>query len=780
MKPKLKNLLTVIFLIFASSLHAAGISGYVADHETGETIIAVNVVAERFRKGASTDLDGFFVVSGLPKQNIVLVFSHLGYEQTSQTVDLNKGDVFLGTVHLQPAAIQSEAVEIRVKREEIIDKDLDIASFEIDPIVLTEVPQFNQDVFQLVKLSPSVTVSDPFSPQYYVRGSDPSENMVQLDGMTIYNPHHLISLQAVFNPYAIKNIEMLVGGFSAEYGGRNASILSITSREGHKEEFKGEFSANTSGFVGATEFPIAGGGTAMISSRFMTSLLSRVLLNMPNYMGDFNAASRFNIGKTKLLMSTFYARDYMDYDIGRLSIYIDEDSGLRDFSAGFLTSTNNYAGGIKTRSVLSPSLILESHVYYSGFDVDNKTFLSLEIEDDDNEDNVDIALDYKTGIYNKISDMTTKSDLVYYAPLNQELNIGAEQNYYQFENKTGLSYDKDLSSKSNSTLQSYFIQDKVKLGNVLLKAGYRSARFTPENKWRIEPRASLAIRISKLTFKAAWGEYCQYLTAMNTQDYEFSQFVDYYYPLSNRNPLKSTHYITGVEGNINENLDFSLSGYYKELNDCYRFDYNNSLQSIYGLNAALEQGSGEAWGAELLFKGKTGRLSGWTGYSYSRSTRSFPSILNGKDYLFDGDQTHSFKAVLLYSLTRDITASTILQLTSGFPRTWETGYMSKYSYYPLYNDYASYPVTITAEKNNVRFPRRVLLDLGYKKRLREGFGANLAEFFGSPEAYFTMKVQNVLFLRRNPIFYMYIPDIGHYGFDVEWVPIVSVGYNIKF
>jgi len=267
---------------------------------------------------------------------------------------------------------------------------------------------------------------------------------------------------------------------------------------------------------------------------------------------------------------------------------------------------------------------------------------------------------------------------------------------------------------------------------------------------------------------------------MNTQDFEISQYLDYYYPLQNREPLVSIHYIVSIEGKLSRNLDYSVSGYYKDLSNLYRFDYTTTASSIFAYKAALEQGSGKAYGLEFLMRGEINQLSGWASYSYSRSTRSYPSIQQGKEYLYDGDQTHNLKIVALYKLTEDITASSTIKITSGYPKTWETGMVSHYSYDPVTNTVGIFPDQITPVKNNVRYPARIIWDIGWKKKLRDGFGYHLAEYIGSDEAYFTMSIQNLLFLRRNPYMYMYIPEYGYYAYDFMFFPIVSAGYSIKF
>jgi len=769
----------VIHLMFfiTSVLQGVNVSGYVVDEETGETIIGVNVMIEGTDLGASTDQNGFFIVRGLSPGRTSIFFSHIAYIDSVIHIEVSTGDKFLGKISLVPTILRGEAIDVTANRGNITQRDMDIASFEVNPIILKEVPQFSKDVFKLVQYSPSVTISDPFSPLFYVRGGDSGENLVQLDGMTIYNPQHFLSAAAIFNPYAIKNIEMLVGGFDAEFGGRNSSILYITSREGHQKEVRGEFKPSTDGIVGAIEFPSFFGGTAMVSGRFGSNLMSRIVMGIPNLMADFNGTYQVLLNQTRIRFSLFLARDYMDYSFTKFRLYFS-DPIFQTYNTGILTNTNNVAAGMQTRTMITPSLLFESHLYYSGFDVSNKTFIRFSTKD--TTQNIDVVLNYETRVMNEVSDATAKANIVYFTRFNQTWKLGCEANVYQFYNDAGIYGHRYSITNLNSILQSFYFQDKLEFGRLLLKIGIRSSQFSPENRYRLEPRASLAYRFMKSTLKAAWGTYHQYITTMNAQDYEISQYLDYYYPLRHKEPLTSTHYILGFEGRVRERIDYSVTGYYKELTTLYRFDYNSSVRSILAYQAALERGEGEAWGAEFLIRGETGKLSGWISYTYSRSTRRYTSIQNGKTFLYDGDQTHNLKTVLMLKLTPDITASTTFIFSSGFPKTWETGYASFYSYNPVDNMFGIYPTPITPVKNNVRYPPRIQWDIGWKKKLRSGFGYQLARYIGSDKAYYTLTVRNILFLHRNPMMYVYYPGWGYYAFDFEFFPTIVAGYSIEF
>lgn len=762
-------------LLIISFSYAKSISGYIADKLSGETIIGANLMLENTPYGTSTDRNGFFVITNIPNGKYTLWISHIAYSEKRLSVEIKSENIYLKTIYLQQTALKGQAVTITAKRGNLISKDTDISSFEVDPIILKEVPQFGKDIFKLVKYSPGITVSDIMSPQYYVRGSDPGENLVQLDGMTIYNPQHMLSLEAIFNPYSIKNIEMLVGGFGAEYGGRNASILYLTTREGHKDKTKGEFRPSISGFQGAIEFPVFSNGTAMISGRGLSDIVSLVAMGINNGILDFNSTYQTKLGNTKLRFSGFYARDFIDYDFSRFGLYIS-DPDLIDYSNGFFTSTSNKAIGLQSRSILAPNLVAEGHVYYSGFAVTNKNFFHFSLRDAVN--NVNIILDYETRIRNSVSDWTIKGYLSWFTILNQTIKFGVEQNFISFYNQIG-SQDKK-SNRASIYLQSLFLQDKIEAGPLLIKLGIRHSGLSSENNWKWEPRTSFALKFGQTTLKGAWGKYYQYITAMNTQDVEISQYLDYYYPLIDKEPLTSIHNIVGIEGKIFNDFDYSVTGYFKDLTTIYRFDYSSEAESAYAYNATLEKGNGTAKGIEFLLRGSWKFLSGWVNYSWSESKRSFPSLQNGKMFFADGDQTHSISTMIMAKLTDVITASTTFKYSSGYPRTWETGIISHYSYDPVKNSFGIYPKQITPAKNNVRYPSLITWDIGWKKKLRSGFGYQLAEFIGTENVWFTMAVKNLLFLRRNPYMYVYIPDYGYYGVGISYFPIVNVGYSIEF
>ncbi len=770
-----KTMLAALLILIAQTLYAVNISGIVADAKSGETIPGVNIIVVDSDRGAASELHGFFVIQGLKPGKHTLRFSHIAYKDIEMEIELGNSHRYLERILLEGEAVSADAVVVTADRAVHIDSDLDISSFRVDPVMLTEIPQLNKDVFQVVKFSPSVTQSDPFSPQYYVRGSDAGENMVQLDGMVIYNPQHFMGSAAVFNPYSIKDIEMLVGGFDAEYGGRNASILHISTREGTQDGIHGEFKPGISGISGAIEFPVREKVTAMISGRFLTDLTTRVLMGSPNLLSDFNTAIMYQGDKLQLRFSGFAARDYMDYSIDNLLVYFPK--GIFDhFEEGFVTNTFNRAMGLKAKYLLHPSLLWEGHAYFSASTVDNETRFGYLV--DDSTEAMNYGMDFRTRIENGIFDRTVKSSLSWYLPFRQTLKAGVENNYLLFQNELGRFSGSPNPDEHRAEIQSYYLQDRINLNRLTVKLGMRFSRSSDAMDWVKEPRFSMALDLGKLTVKASHGKYTQHLTTLDSKNDEFIQFLDYYNSLQELDPIHSEQTVLSLESQITPDYFLSITGYYKDLQRLYRSAYSNDFSENRGI--FLEAGYGEAYGVEVILKTDWDRLSGWISYNWSRGFRSYPGILNGEKHIFDGDQPHNLKSILSYKLTPDITASSTFKFTSGYPRTWETGMYLRYDYDPVNNELNAFSASYTPVKNNVRYPARLDWEIGWKKKLRSGFGYHLADYLGLEGAYFTTTIYNILFLHRNPMYYFYFPEYGYYGLDMDFIPGVSASYSLVF
>lgn len=76
----------------------------------------------------------------------------------------------------------------------------------------------------------------------------------------------------------------------------------------------------------------------------------------------------------------------------------------------------------------------------------------------------------------------------------------------------------------------------------------------------------------------------------------------------------------GYFRNFNDNMfEFSIEGYYKDMKNQMDFKVNANIEGYDVIETELLSGKGRAYGVELSLKKRLGRLTGWIGYTLSKS-----------------------------------------------------------------------------------------------------------------------------------------------------------------
>lgn len=759
------------------------VSGYVVDADTRETLIGVTVFVKETANGTITDGNGFFRLGGLKPGEYTLQFTYIGYEKTDKKIDIINRSKLLNETSLKQKIVElGDVTIIGIKPDSTGDKEVETSQLKISSRTIQYIPAAGGDVFRAIKYLPGLDATEPFSPLYSARGSDPAGNLVLLDGVAIYNPYHFTTADGLFNYQTIKDVDVMVGGFGAEYGGRNASILYITTKDGNMNKLHGEIEPTTTHSKLFLEFPIGRRSSMIIAGRYHYDIPGYFLYSTKSYFCDLNISytSRLN-ERNRFTIKLFDSRDNFKYNPDRLFAYLGNTFDIDTYDDIDISMRNYWTNQVATaylKTIISPNIYLKTQVYGSFHTANNFSGLNFYYKPDTDRT---LRLIYNTLFISKINDGCAKTVLNIKLDTINTLKLGVEINSYHFNNSARiLDIDKGNNIRSPS-LYSGFFEDKVRLGKFIIRPGLRVSNYSYRNKWQYEPRINMVLGWpSDIKIKAAWGIYYQDIISMNTQEYELSQFLDYYYPLKNNNSSRSVHYILGFEKPVFSSMNLSADLYYIDMPVTYTFDLNQNELEARTFSDKLIKGTGKSYGVEINLKGEFKKLTGWMSYRLCRSTRSYPNIMNGKSFLFDFDRKHSFKAVLNYNITSNVTYNISLLVQSGLPKTLESTLQNHYYYNSLTGELSTYPFGVSAAKNNARLPVQTELDIGIIKRIRSGFGADLAEFIKADQSYFTMTFGNLLFFRRNVLYYYPYGEEKYLPVGINYFPTISVGYIIKF
>ena len=104
----------------------------------------------------------------------------------------------------------------------------------------------------------------------------------------------------------------------------------------------------------------------------------------------------------------------------------------------------------------------------------------------------------------------------------------------------------------------------------------------------------------------------------------------------------------------NDTYIFEIEGYYKALKDLMYLKPGAGFSHGIGWEDQIAQGgTGQSYGTELLVQRRGKLLEGWVSYSYSRSTRSFEGVNQGKAFPFQYDRPHSFNVHASYNVRKN-------------------------------------------------------------------------------------------------------------------------------
>jgi hypothetical protein len=181
--------------------------------------------------------------------------------------------------------------------------------------------------------------------------------------------------------------------------------------------------------------------------------------------------------------------------------------------------------------------------------------------------------------------------------------------------------------------------------------------------------------------------------------------TDVWLPSTNNiQPEIADQFAIGFYKNFKEGVyEFSSELYYKDLLN--QIEYKNGAEVLANVNVEGELlfGKGRAYGIELMLRKKTGRLTGWVAYTYSRTQRQFDGLNKGQYFSARQDRPHDVSIVGMYDINKKWNFSATWLFYSGNAVTFPSGKFS-------INNQTVY---LYSERNDYRMPDFHRLDIAF-------------------------------------------------------------------
>ena len=643
---------------------AQTVSGTVSDAKTGETLIGATVVEEGSGKGAVSNAQGRYTLT-IGTETARLKVSYIGYKPQTFTLSL-VGNQQLN-VALEPS-VELDEVTITAERissprvSQMSAMEVPIEQVQLVPVIFGEA-----DILKAIQLLPGVQSGGEGSSGIYVRGGGPDENLFLLDGVPLYNVNHLGGFFSAFNSNAVKNITLYKGSFPARFAGRISSVLDLTTNNGNDQEWHGSASVGVVAANVSVEGPIVKGRTTMSASlrrTYLDLLLQPFIMsfsaqelggaaNAGYYFYDLNAKVTHRFNDRSRLYASFYG--------GNDAVYLrvkesDEDFGYQSFSdyIRLRYGWGNMAAAARWNYVVSPQLFMNATASYTRYR--NRLTLAEEMEwrNEDGPYSYESEMSFNSGI----QDFSMRADFDY-APLPEHsIRFGGAWVHHLFTPEMlGVKMnDVDIDttigeSRTRAEEMTLYAEDDWTVADaVKLNAGVALAGFAVEGRFypSVQPRFSGRLMLTDdLSLKAGYAYMTQYMHLLSTSN--ISLPTDLWVPVTKRIPPMGCHQVALGVFYTRWGIDFSVEGYYKRMHNLMEYlPGSNFLGSSAGWENKVCLGDGRAYGVELLAQKTVGKLTGWVGYTLSRTLRTFDQLNGGEEFPAKYDRIHDISITLQY------------------------------------------------------------------------------------------------------------------------------------
>ncbi|HBD96996.1 MAG TPA: hypothetical protein DC060_02220, partial [Gemmatimonadetes bacterium] len=248
-----------------AAAQSSDVTGTVRDSLNNETLpnAVVSLIGESFR--TLTDEFGRFTLVNVTVGDHTIRVEYLGY--ASFEMAITGAEAAPITILMSPQAIDIEGVTVETSTD-ILQAAAEISTITISPRNLVKLPSLGEtDIFRALQLLPGVSGTNDATSGLFIRGGTPDENLVLLDGMTVYHVDHFFGVFSAFNSDAIKDIRLYKGGFPAQYGGRTSSVVEMIGKTGDNESYNMSGGMNMLSGRVLTEVPLGGKGSWLVSAR---------------------------------------------------------------------------------------------------------------------------------------------------------------------------------------------------------------------------------------------------------------------------------------------------------------------------------------------------------------------------------------------------------------------------------------------------------------------------------------------------------------------------------
>lgn len=558
------------------------------------------------------------------------------------TFPICKADVAIDSV--QPEQLEEVVVTSHSARQRMARISLGVENIELSSVAKMPMLFGENDIIKSIALLPGVRSEGDGSGGFEVRGGNSSQNLIVLDGITLYNPSHVMGIFSTFNDKALARATLHKGPVPPAFGGATASVLETSLAPGAMDSY------HASATIGILAAKIMASGPivrdkASFAVTARRSYVDAFLQMVPKYRGtvmnfyDVTAKLRFIPRRG----------DYLDlaFDIGHDNMAVKRVMGMYWGNLG--ASLNWRARATENVSFTTTAAYTnyapKMTMAVMSFDQTLKEFIhNISINE-----KVDIALGEAHSL-----EFGLRSELLRVKSAEVEVSGNIEREIRSgWQNAVWTNYEAELGRRFALSAGMRFVIFSS-LGGRRFHAFASSSEVSPDFSTKTylspEPRVSFKYNLStEHNLKIGYGLTTQNIHSIRSSSTSFP-FDRYALTSANVKPERASQYGAGYSGMTADGaFDWSVEGYWKSLKNVYDYADGRTMFSRINLESIILGGEGRSMGLEFMARKNTGRLTGWISYTLSKTQTRIDGINEGRWYDASNDRRQDLSVTAIYS-----------------------------------------------------------------------------------------------------------------------------------
>lgn len=569
-----------------------------------------------------------------------------------------------GQTPQQTDTLQQELREVRVSdqqrkaldatftgNERLYEKD-----FSRTPALLGE-----KDILQTIRqLSGIQSVSEGNS-GLYVRGGSAGQNLFLLDGMELLNPTHLMGIFSVFNPFTTGSVSVYKGQAPADLQGRLSSTIAVYSKDPTTDNQGFDINLGTMTTTLSWIKQLCN-GRLDISTGLRKSYLEAIGLVVSPFLSDetnyfksnnyrffdFNGKATYHLDSTSnLTLSWFTGNDRFRYSDTDMDYFATNEWGNNAVTLQYRHIGTNHSSTIHDGSAYTAfESSLAYHDTYSGF---NGDIISYDMDARSSFKELQWKNQWERTRNNHRFHAGFSLSGQFTMPLDMRFNYNTDtlEQYHAYTNGLATLFVGDYFTALSGKLNGYA---GLRLSiNKPLKNNEPQARHQPIFT-NLSPVFSLSYLLSaeqSLKLSASLNDQHVHLAALGSVPLP----NDIWVPVTAGLPPETASQLTLGYMKQWGSGNFSIEVYGKKMDNQLIFNLLTDNADIYSFEDRFFQGNGLAYGADFSAEVTRGNITAQLSYSYSKSIRSYPDILNGAWFNDKYDRPHDLNVLIAYTPT---------------------------------------------------------------------------------------------------------------------------------